>query len=452
MLPVDKTPLARGSVREVLALAWPVMISMLSYTVMGVADTLFVGQLGTAPLAAVGLAAACVHLGYAFSNGLLRGVRVKVAQSTGADDVAGARRFAWQGVWLALALGGLVALLAPLGPQLFEWMGASLAVRELAAAYFGVRLLGAPLLFLQLAFASWFQGRGDTRTPMVAHLLANGINVALDPVLIFGLLGAPALGIAGAAVATVVGFGAAAMYLAWHFLRDAGREQPLMRSALAEIVTVGAPIGLRDLLEVGSWVAFTSLLARVGEVHLAAHVIAIRVVSVSFLPGYAVSEAVGVLTGQAVGARRPAMAREATRSGLLLAVGIMAACALVFVATPVPLVAAFGAEQDVMVVAVQLLRIAAVFQVFDAVAMVGIGALNGAGDTRITMLIGIGCAWLVKLPAGVGLALFAGMGAAGAWWGLTLEVIAYAVLAMVRLRGSAWLEGRLEAEQLAAAK
>ena len=452
MLRVEAGAPRRASVREVLGLAWPVMISMLSYTVMGVADTLFVGQLGTAPLAAVGLAAASVHLGYAFGNGMLRGVRVKVAQSTGAGEDDDARRFAWQGVWLALSLGGLVALFAPYGPLLFEQMGASLAVRELAAAYFGVRLLGAPLLFLQLAFASWFQGRGDTRTPMVAHLLANGLNVALDPVLIFGLFGFPAMGIAGAAVATVVGFGSAAAFLAWHFVRTAGRERPLEAAALGEIVTVGAPIGLRDLLEVGSWVAFTSLLARVGEVQLAAHVIAIRVVSVSFLPGYAVSEAVGVLTGQAVGARRPALAREATRSGFVLAVGIMAACALVFVAVPSPLIEVFGAEPAVVAVAVQLLYVAAVFQVFDAVAMVGIGALNGAGDTRVTMLIGVGCAWLVKLPAGVGLTLYAGLGAAGAWWALTLEIIVYAALALYRLRGSAWLEERIEQGELAAAK
>lgn len=200
---------------------------------------------------------------------------------------------------------------------------------------------------------------------------------------------------------------------------------------------------------------FVALLARAGDAHLGAHVVVMRIVSVSFLPGHAIGEASGVLVGQALGAGQPALARQAFWAGTRLASLVMGGMALVFVALPRPLVEVFHPSHEVADIAVRLMFIGAAFQVFDAVAMVAQGVLNGAGDTRFTLLVGVGSMWLVNLPLGWLLGLHLGLGATGAWLALTGEIIAFAAVTLWRIRGAAWLDQGLaqvaEDERLAAA-
>jgi MATE family multidrug resistance protein len=322
---------------------------------------------------------------------------------------------------------------------LFAAMGATAEVTAEAGRYFVPRALGAPLFLLQSGLTAWFQGRGDTRTPMKATLVANVINVVLDPILIFGLGPIPATGIAGASWATVVGYGGSALVLARRALVLGGGARAVDRAALSAILRVGLPVGTHFVLDVAAWAVFASVLARVGEVDLAAHVLVIRIVMVSFLPGHAVGEATGVIVGQALGAGRPARARGAWLAGTRIAVALMAACGAVFTIAPGLLVGVFGPAPEVAELARRLLLVAAGFQVFDAIATVGLLTLTGAGDTRFTMVVSVLVAWAVKLPAGVGLALGAGMGVIGAWLGLTLEIFVVALLVTVRLLGGAWV-------------
>jgi multidrug resistance protein, MATE family len=430
--------------KAVMGLAWPVVVSMLSYTAMGLVDTLFVGRLGTAPLAAVGLGAIAMHLLQAFPLGLMAGARVVVSQRHGAEDDDGARKGARLAIQVGLLFGGVVAILGSLGAPLLTAMGAEGAVLEHAQGYLTMRALGGPGVLLTWGVGAWFQGRGDTRTPMRATLLANALNVVLDPIFIFGLGPMPALGVEGAALSTSLAFTLNGLMLAAAAARGLRGGRPL-RADLAELWRLGSPIGTRYVLDVASFVLFAAVLARVGEAALAAHVVVIRVVSVSFLPGHAIGEAAGVLVGQAVGAGRPALARQAWRSAVTLALGVMGACSLVFLAVPELLLRPFGASAEVLITGVALMRVAAAFQLGDAVAMVGLGVLNGAGDTRFTMRATVACAWLVKLPVGVGLALGLGWGATGAWLGLTVEIMAIALLCVHRIRGARWLGETTEA-------
>ncbi len=431
----------RLGVRDVYKLAWPIAVAMLSYTAMGVVDTLFVGRLGTGPLAAVGLAAVASNFALSFPSGLMRGVKVCTAQRSGSGDRDAALCIGWQAVYVAAILGLAVAALASMGPEVFQQLGTSRHVGELASSYFGVRVLGAPMVLGMSALTAWFQGRGDTRTPMVANLLANGLNIALDPLLIFGAGPVPAMGLPGAAAATVLSFGLGLAWLVGCFLPiAAGVPRRPRRELLAGIWRIGAPVGVQWQLEVGAWMLFSSLLARAGELELAAHVMVIRIIGVSFLPGHAIAEAAGVLVGHAVGARRPGAAREALRAALKLSVGLMAAMGLVFLLAPGVLIAPFGAEAELAAVARRLLVVAASFQVLDAVCMATFGALSGAGDTRFVMVVSIATGWLIELPAGWVLALPLGLGAVGAWLGLTLEIVVLAGLGLWRVRGERWLE------------
>jgi multidrug resistance protein, MATE family len=443
----------RIGVGSVLGLAWPIMISMLSRTAMTTADTIFVGHLGTSAVAAIGLASTLSFVYIAFGWGLLGGVNVAVSQATGAGRSV--NEHWWQAMWMALGLGVVGLLVTPLGPLVLPLLGASDEATALGSAWMSVRMAGAGLVFAQVGLIAWFQGRGDTRTPMVATLITNVLNIALDPMLIFGWGPFPALGIAGAAWATNISL---LVGLGWLLVRSRpGKLVGLRRGVVREVVRLGSPMAMHFALDVLAFTAFVAILARVGEEALAAHVIVVRIVSVSFLPGHAVSEATSVLVGQAVGAGRHGLAKEAWRSGTRLAVGLMAAMGAVFLFLPGPLLGVFEPSDEVAEAGRALLLVAAGFQLFDAVAMVGFGALKGAGDTRFTMVLGVSAAWLIKLPVGLWLAVGVGWGAGGAWLGMTVEIVLLAIAVSWRLMGTRWLPALVstseptEAEKLALA-
>jgi len=430
------------SVRAIFDLAWPIMVSMLSYTAMSVVDTLFVARLGTAPLAAVGLAAILVFFTQSFGAGLMGGVRVLVSQCTGAGDTQTAARLGWQAIWIAAPLGVAMSLLSLAPPDLFYLLGATEQVAEYSDRFFSVRIIGAPLVLLNIGISAYFQGRGDTKTPMRATLIGNGINIALDPLLIFGLWGFPNLGVAGAALATISAMFVQVVYLGF---KVAAHLKPVASSSdkrlIQAVFNMGVPIGIRYTLEMGSFVVFSAMITHVGSMELAAHVIVVRICSISFMPGHAVSEAAGVLVGQFVGADRPHLARPVIVSAIKLAIGIMASWGVVFMAIPELLVQPFDTEPGVALVATNILLVAAVFQIFDALVMGISGGLNGAGDTRWVMIVSLLAAWLIKVPVAYLGTIVLGYGAIGAWCAFTLELFVLAVVLLHRVRGEAWLKG-----------
>lgn len=442
MTPTKKpTALPSADVRSVLQLAWPIMVSMLSYTTMSVVDTLFIAQLGTEQLAAIGLAMVAVFTSQSFGVGLMTGVRIMCAQFTGAGIPKQAVRATWQGMWIAVGLGLIIATFAYIGAGLFEFLGATPSVAIHADAFFSIRVLAAPVLFTTLAMHAWFQGSGDTRTPMVATLISNGLNIALDPVLIFGWGVIPAFGVAGAALATVIAMAVGWLYLTWRIHKTLLSTSPSPNPKLMRTLwRFGGPIGVRYLLEVGSFTVFASILAHVGAIDLAAHVVAVRIVSVSFMPGHAIGDAAGVMVGQFIGADVRERSRHAFRSALKLSIAIMWTCSLFFVLIPDLLMSVFGVEPAVAALGRRLLYVAAGIQLFDAVVMTAQGALNGAGDTRWVMFTSVLAAWFVKLPLGWALAMPLGLGAVGAWLGLGTEIGILSVLYWFRIRGTRWLE------------
>lgn len=429
---------AQGSLRHVMTIAWPIVIGMLSMTAMSVTDTLLVGWLGKAELAAVGLASICFYLINALFFGTLSGVKVVVAQATGAQDSDATLRAAWAGVVLSVPFGLIVLAASCFGPQIFAAMGAAPATQQLAASYLVVRVLGALPWYVFAAFKSYAEGTGDTRTPMKVNLLANGANILLDLVMIFGFGPIPAMGMVGAAWATVLScvLGMVAMS-AW-FIHVHGFKPKTHLKDVAQVLRLGGPMGLRWALDTLGFTLFTSMLARYGEDVLAAHHIAIQIMSVSFLPGYGLSEAVCVLVGQQVGAKRLDLVSKTLRSGLTLGVMVMGVMGVVFFTVPELLIGLFQEDAQVIAVGISLLQIAALFQIFDAVAMIVAGALNGASDTRYTMLVSLVTTWGVMLPLSYTLGFSLGWGAQGVWYGLTAQVIVYAVAVLWRFVAGSW--------------
>ncbi len=420
---------------EVVRLAWPIVVSMLSYTAMGVTDTMFVGWVGKTELAAVGLATIAIFLVNSFFLGVLNGVKVVSAQATGASDPATARSAAWQGALLAIPFGVFVIFLGELHEPIFRLMGGTPEVRSLASDYFRMRVYASPFWYIFMAICNALQGTGDTRTPMFVNLVANGLNIALDPLLIFGIGPFPEMGVTGAALATVLACAGGMIAVIPLFIRKNGFEPRPDRRVMKPVLGLGLPIGVRFLLEVAGWSFFTALLARIGEDDLAANQIAINIIKLSFLPGYAISEAACILTGKHTGARNPEGIRDAFHASLKVAVAVMAFFGVLFWLVPDLFLTCFQDDPAVLAIGRDLLLVAALFQIFDAVAMVGVGALNGVGDTRFTMVATVLATWLVLVPLTYLLGMVSGLGAFGAWLALTAEITVLAAVLLVRFYG-----------------
>ncbi len=443
---------ARVGPRAVLSLAWPLMVSRMSDTMMMAVDTIFTSHLGTNALAGVGVAISATIFVSAFGQGVLGGVRVAASHAVGAGDPSRAARHAWQGIWLAIVLGVAAWLSFPFAVPFFHRMTGDADIAANAAPFFFTRTLGVPLFYGWFVLSGYFAATGDTRTPMVGTLTANLLNLALNPLFVFGWGPVPSLGTAGPALATVLANGLNLCWLAWRFYRRAPRvERGLSMPLMREIARRGLPMGLDGLQEVGGFVLFIGFMAASGAAHVAAHVVVIRVVLFSFLPCLAIAEAGGVLVGQSIGAGRPEAARQAWRTSAGLAMTLMGLSGVAFVGAPELLLSVFHPDPEVLELGRRMLWIAAAFQLFDAMAVTSFFALNGAGDNRFTMVVNLVCGWGLKLPLAWLFASHLGLGAPGAWLGLTAEIVVAASLYLWRARGSRWLEGDPPAEVLATA-
>ncbi len=426
----------RSPFGELVRLAWPIAVSTLSYSAMTLVDTLFVGTLGKAALAGVGLGGTVAFGLVCLSIGLLRGVKVLVSQAVGAGQRDGSESYLGAGLLLAAALGALTVALGQLVAPLLHSITAGPEAGVAAESYIRVRLLGTPVLLAYVALREARYGWGDSRTPMIAALIGNGLNIALDYVFIMRV----GVGVAGAAWATVIAQAveAGVMVLAQRASGQGFGLRQVARRHIAAIARVGLPTGVQFVLEVGSFVLLAAMISALSDVEMAAHQIALQVVHVSFLPAFAVAEAASVMTGQAVGADRDDLVLPVARLAMNVGAIYTGACTVVIGLTASWIVAQFNADWEVAIAATHLLYVACVFQVADGANVIARGCLRGTGDVRAPAVIGIATAWVMVPPLTWLLGYQAGLGALGGWIGLCCEIIVGAGLMWWRLYWGHW--------------
>lgn len=429
---------------ELLRLAWPIAVSTLSYSAMTVVDTLFVSGIGTSALAGVGMGGIAAFTLVCFSIGLLRGVKVLVSQAVGAgrDDEVGA--FLSAGLAMAVAMGGLVVAAGELVAPVLTYLAASAEAGVHAETYLSIRILGTPLLLVYVALRETRYGMGDARSPMVASVSCNVVNIGLDWLLIYVL----GWGVAGAAWATVAANAVeAAILLCWH-RRLIGRVRGGARY-LRRVWRMGAPTGVQFLMEVGSFAVITVMLSAVSEVDLAAHQIVLHVQHFSFLPAYALAEAASVMAGQAVGANRDDLVGGISRRAMVLAAAYTALCTVAFGVGAHAIAGAFANDPELLSKTVTLIYVSLAFLVADAANIVARAILRGTGDVTFAAIVGIASAWLMTPPVTWLLGMHFGWGAPGAWVGLTGEIFFGAVVLWWRLAGGGWRKaaGRSRADR-----
>ncbi len=442
--PVSKARLFR----ELVSLAWPITVSTLSFSVMTVVDTAFVGRLGPASLAGVGLGGIALWTVVCFGFGLLRAVKVLVSQGVGAGEQEEVLPFLGAGVYAALALSVLALLVGfPLAHYLPQ-VSASPEAGRVAYTYLSIRLLGAPIVLLSCAIREARYGFGDSRSPMYAALVSNAVHIPLNYLLIFRA----GWGIAGAAYATLF---VQLLELAWMLAIQAKSGLGLDRARLSHVLTVfriGVPTGSELLLGVAAFSALVLLIARMGESDLAAHQVALQILHFAFMPAVAIGEAASVLAGRAVGANDDQQVLQVAKNALWLAGLYAAGCALIFVFGAVPLLRLFTSDLRVQSVGVHLLYVAAGFQIFDAANIVARAVLRGTGDVRVPALLAICSGWSFVPGLTWFWGIHYGFGAVGGWLALTVDISVGALLFWWRLSRGHWLPAaQLSRQRLAQA-
>ena len=441
---------ARGGLREVAGLAWPVVLSQMSSTLMGVVDTAMVGRLGPTELAAVGFAHIWTWTLFSIFIGTASGVQTFVAQHHGAGEEQ--RCGAW--VWNALVVLAPAALLSALAvgalaPFWLAALGPSPELQARALEFLPGRLVGLVGTTTAFAWASFFRGVGDTRTPMLGAVIANVVNASLCYALIFGAAGFPRLGVAGSGLAMAVGEWSYAAFLACAALRRTTRARyatgyvALRAHDVRRVLRTGLPIGGQWVLDMAAFAVFTTLVARMGDASMAASQAFIALLSLSFMQASGLSVAAATLVGRYVGAGDPAAAERSFRRALGLAAGLGVTVATLFLTLPGPLLRLFSHDTAVLELGGPLLALGAGFQLLDALGIVASGALRGAGDTRWPFLAQAGLAWFVFLPAAWGLGIGLGGGLTGAWAGGLVYVAALAAAFVWRFRAGAWRRIRI---------
>jgi MATE family multidrug resistance protein len=434
-----------GGLREVAVLAYPVILTQISITAMGFVDSAMVGALGKTELAAVGFGGIWLWTMTCGLIGTTTAVQTFVAQNFGAgrSEVCGA--WSWHGTYSIVPITALVSLGLFFGS---DWLVAALApskeLQPLAADYMSMRGLGAVGLALAVAMSSFFRGIGDTKTPLYATLVANLVNVVLDYGLVFGELGLPAWGVRGAGVATAcaewVYFAALLVPFRSRTISQRYRTAPVRPSwrASRRLLVTGLPVGGQWMLEMLSFAAFLTLVAHMGDAAMAASQAFIVLLSLSFMQAIGVSIAVSTLVGNYIGSEQPDAAARSFRSGLVIAGVLGIATALVFVAAPTLLMSIFSSDPEVLALGASLLWVGAVFQIFDAFAIIADGALRGAGDTRWPFVVRCALAWGLFLPLGYTLGIALDGGLTWAWGGGVVYVAALAGVLVWRFRSGAW--------------
>ena len=420
---------------ELLRLAWPIAVSTISYSVMTLVDTLLVGHLGPAALAGVGLGGVGAFTLLCFPFGLLFGTKTVVAQAIGGkrgEDVGAYRAAA---LWTAGCLGLVTIAAGQLAAQVVMHLAATPAAGEAARTYLHIRNLSAPVALGFVALREVRYGEGDARTPMMASVIANLVNIALACWFVFGL----GRGVAGAATATLIAQTVELGVLALAERHRGWNTRGMTAAHVRELARMGLPTAVQFALEVGSFALLASLISALSEVQMAAHQIALQVCQFSFLPAFAVAEASSVLAGQAVGAGRDDLVIRVARLGLRAAVAYVATCSLVFALGGSLIVAGFTRAPALSAVALRLLHIAAFFLVFDAANMVARAVLRGAGDVRFAAVVGVTTSWALTPPLTWLLGYRLHLGAFGGWLGLCGEIILGAAILWWRLERRRWL-------------
>ena len=430
-------PLPTGRLKTILTLALPIVGGMVSQNILNLVDTAMVGRVGPDALAAVGIAS--------FTNFML--IAVVLGLGTGVQAISSRRKGEGKDAETAVPLNGglflalvivlpLTVVLYVVAPYGFPLLVDDPAVVDDGVPYLQARILGTIAIAMNYAFRGFWNGISMSMVYMRTLVIMHITNIFLNWVLIFGNLGAPALGAEGAGIATTISiFVGTALYAtqAWHLARDRGFLDRLPRKeTLVNILKISIPASIQQFFFAAGFTALFVIIGKIGSAELAAANVLMNVSQTAFLPGLGLGIACASLVGQALGRGHPEDAKAWGWDVVKLGVVVMGVLGLPMVLFPDPILAIFLTDPDVIALARPPLMLVGLTIWFEAISMILLNGLQGAGAAKMVAKLSIGLQWLVFLPLAYVVGPVLGWGLMGVWaWFITYRFLTTAIFAGV---------------------
>jgi putative MATE family efflux protein len=431
--------------RAIFMLAVPMVLEMSMESLFAVVDIFFVGKLGVDAVATVGLTESLITIVYSLGFGLSMAATAMVARRTGEKDPDGAAHAAMQAIYVALTLSILIGVVGILfAKDLLLLMGARPALVEQNYHYTQMVLGSNVVIMLLFMINGIFRGAGDASIAMRSLWLANIINIILCPLLINGLGPVPALGLKGAALATIIGRGTGVTYQLIFLLRGRGLVRIKMRhlspdlKVIWSVIRIGAGSTAQMLINSASWIFLVRIISGFGSDALAGYTIGIRVIIFTLLPALGVSNAAATLVGQNLGASQPERAEKSAWNAAFMNMCFLGIVALIFFIGAEHIIRIFNNQENVVAYGTQCLRFICTGYVFYGYGMVIISSFNGAGDTVTPTIINLFGFWAFQIPVAYMLAIFFKLGPVGVYWAIAISESAIAIAAILLFRRGKW--------------
>lgn len=427
-------------IKKTFSLAYPVIIGQLGLIMMGVVDSIMVGELGAVPLAAASLSNSLIFLVLIIAIGNAVAVTPLIAILVGAKRLDECGVYFRQSLIVNLVMGLIVFIIIAIGVNYLDLLGQSYAVQSKAKSYMLIIGLSVfPLMIFQ-TYKQFIEGLSIMRPAMIITLAANLINVFANWILIFGKFGFPRLELDGAGWATFISRLFMALSLLIFVMKNKRFKiydvsfhfRNINLSVIKRILSVGLPSGFQYFFEVGAFSFAVIMIGWIGANELAAHQIAISLASISFMGVLGISQAGGILVGNALGEQNVQLVRKNGFTAIILGMMWMSVSGLLFIIFRNLLPYIYIRDELVIRIASQLLVIAALFQLSDGIQAVGIGILRGLTDVKGPTLITFVAYWVISLPTGYILAFKSGFGVIGVWVGLLIGLSCSAIMLTLR--------------------
>jgi putative MATE family efflux protein len=436
----------QGSIgRAILLLSVPMMLEMMMESVFAVVDVYFVSSLGASAIATVGLTEAVLTLIYAVGIGLSMGTTALVARRIGEKKPREAADVAVQAIIVSVAacvpfsIGGIL-----FAKDLLALMGADAWSLEHGYRYMVWMLGGNAVIMLIFVINAIFRGAGDAAIAMRVLWLSNGINLVLDPLLIFGWGMVPAMGIEGAAIATNIGRGIGVLFQLWVLLRGAKHIRVLASQVRFQWDVMGRLIrtslgGIGQfIIATSSWIGLVRIASEFGSEVVAGYTVAVRIFIFTLMPAWGLSNAAATLVGQNLGAGRPERAERSVWITGFVNMVFLGCVSILYVTLSELLVRIFTSEPAVVAAGSECLRVVSYGYVFFAWGMVMPQAFNGAGDTMTPTKINFFLFWMLEIPLAYVLAMPLGMRESGVFWSIVIAESLAGVVGIWLFRRGKW--------------
>jgi putative MATE family efflux protein len=436
--------------RAIFLLGVPMMLELMMESTFAVADIWFVGKLGASAIATVGLTETYLFLLYAVAMGLSMGITAIVARRIGEHDAAAASVTAVQAILIGAAVSLPFAIIGVVwAPELLAFMGADAWTLEHGAAYMRWMLGSNVVIMLLFVINAIFRGAGDAAIAMRVLFVANAINIVLDPMLIFGFGPIPAMGIEGAAIATVIGRGTGVALQLWLLVRGGkhirARLQHLGWHPAVALNIVRTSLGGIGQMIIGmtSWIFLMRILASIGSEAVAGATIAIRILMFTMMPAWGMSNAAATLVGQNLGAGHADRAESSVWWVGVYNMVFMLLVSLAFFFASDRLVGLFSTDAGVIAVGSEWLRIVSYSFCVYGWWMVATQAFNGAGDTVTPTRINFVFFWLIQIPLCWALAIPLGWQQSGVFWGVFVSETGVGLFTLWLFTRGGWKTARV---------